>query len=117
VIYQKAISLVELFRLKSRVANGRPWKAGEDLNNAALDAVMSFVFGDRFQHSATAAAVEAAVNEIANQSIRTTKSVEEVVEFPTPRIHASLQAIYDLGEVVSSCASHTISHLSLSSIE
>ncbi|KAK0373422.1 cytochrome P450 monooxygenase [Colletotrichum limetticola] len=44
-IYSKALSLIELWNVKSKWAAGRPFEAHHDLQNAALDIIMSAAFG------------------------------------------------------------------------
>ncbi|WDK14963.1 cytochrome P450 monooxygenase [Colletotrichum graminicola] len=58
-LYQHALSLVELWSGKARLADGRAFEASEDLRRVAMDAVMSFCFGQRFQDTATGPAIEA----------------------------------------------------------
>lgn len=57
--YQHVVSLVELWGRKAALADGRAFEASQDLRRLAMDAVMSFSFGERFRDSATVLAVEA----------------------------------------------------------
>ncbi|WQF85261.1 Putative cytochrome P450 [Colletotrichum destructivum] len=43
-IYDKSMRLVELWKQKSRLSNGRPFEAGRDIHNAALDIILSVAF-------------------------------------------------------------------------
>ncbi|KAI1271403.1 hypothetical protein F5Y07DRAFT_404453 [Xylaria sp. FL0933] len=50
-LYEKASAFLELWESKSSVADGRPWVAGEDINNVSLDAIIAFAFGRRFSEA------------------------------------------------------------------
>lgn len=97
VIHQNASVLIELWRNKNRIAHHRPWEAAKDINRVALDAVMSFAFGERFKHSATKAALHAIKGL---ESLDGSGGSDEPVEFPPGQIYEALQAILDLSETV-----------------
>lgn len=98
VIHQNASVLIELWCIKSRIANGRPWEAAKDINQVALDAVMSFAFGDRFRNSATKAALE--VVKGLDERVERSRGLDELAEFPPGRIDEVQQAILDLSGTV-----------------
>ncbi|KZL65274.1 cytochrome p450 monooxygenase [Colletotrichum tofieldiae] len=43
-IYDKSMRLVELWTQKNRLSNGRPFEAGKDIHNVALDVILSVAF-------------------------------------------------------------------------
>lgn len=102
VIHQNVATMIDLWRAKSRIADGRPWAAGDDINQMALDAVTAFAFGEGFGHSATRPALEA-VREMdpeTVESVRRQGGRDEPVDFPRGRVDEALQATLDLTETV-----------------
>ncbi|KAI0862939.1 cytochrome P450 [Xylaria cubensis] len=99
-LYEKASALLELWEAKSSVADGRPWVAGEDIDNVSLDAVMAFAFGRRFSeaHSATLPALKA----IQNMSVAEVKALrgaggpDKPIEFPKHEEDKLLSATLEL---------------------
>ncbi|KAH6842953.1 cytochrome P450 monooxygenase [Chaetomium sp. MPI-CAGE-AT-0009] len=59
VLHQSATRLIELWRIKARIAGERPFAANKDIYNFALDAVTAFAFGKDFEHSAVQPSIEA----------------------------------------------------------
>ncbi|KAK1954542.1 cytochrome P450 monooxygenase [Colletotrichum sublineola] len=43
-IYENSMRLVELWKQKSRISNGRPFEAAKDIHNVALDVILSAAF-------------------------------------------------------------------------
>ncbi|KAI1442049.1 cytochrome P450 monooxygenase [Annulohypoxylon stygium] len=82
VIHRNVSWMIDLWRAKSEIAGGRPWKAADDINHMALDAVTAFTFGEGFEHSSTKPALD------------------EPVEFPKGQEDEVLQSIRDLIETV-----------------
>ncbi|KAI0201517.1 hypothetical protein F4808DRAFT_459646 [Astrocystis sublimbata] len=85
-LYEKASTLLDLWSAKAKVAGNRPWAAGKDIDNVALDAVMAFAFGKRFSeaHSATLPALKA-VREMGHADIvalQGSGEADEPVSFP-----------------------------------
>ncbi|KAJ5936912.1 cytochrome P450 monooxygenase [Penicillium verhagenii] len=98
VIHHNVGNLIDLWRAKSRIAQGRPWHAAGDINLMALDAVMAFAFGEKFNHNATKPtfeAIQAIGVEAATQATR-----DEPFIFPTGLVDEALQATLDLTETV-----------------
>jgi len=52
VIYDKTLSLIQLWELKAKLSAGRPFSAALDVNHVALDAVLAFTFGEQIKVSA-----------------------------------------------------------------
>jgi hypothetical protein len=101
VLHQTVVTMIDLWRAKSRLAAGRPWKAADDINQMALDAVTAFAFGEDFQHSATRPTLDAVqgIGEQVAQEIRA-MGPDEPVSFPRGKEDQLLQAIRDLTETV-----------------
>ncbi len=53
MIYQNMVDLMDCCFVKCRIANGHPWSAGADIQNAALDAMLNFAFEPESKHNAT----------------------------------------------------------------
>ncbi|KAI8626380.1 cytochrome P450 [Xylariaceae sp. FL1651] len=103
-LYQKVCELLDLWRAKSKIANGKPWVAAEDIDNVSLDAVMAFAFGERFgqTHSATRPAIEAiqALSEADTTSLVESGSQNDPVIFPKGKTNELLRATLELVETV-----------------
>ena len=102
VIHQEASVMIELWRTKSRIADGRPWTAGEDIDHVALDAVMAFAFGEEFGHSATRPELEAVkrLDVEAVEVLRSKGGRDEPLEFPKGQVDEVLQATLDVTATV-----------------
>lgn len=59
-MYLNSLRLIDLWKIRSRVADGRPFDANDNLDHSALDGMLSFVFDEHFEHTALAPQVEAA---------------------------------------------------------
>ncbi|KAJ2999363.1 hypothetical protein NUW58_g22 [Xylaria curta] len=101
VLYQNLGLLIDLWRMKSHIANGRPWKAADDINQMALNGLTGFSFGEDFKHSAIKPALLAVqgMDEEALAIIRR-KGPDEFVEFPKGQESTALRAIRELTETV-----------------
>ncbi|XDG09713.1 hypothetical protein ABKA04_009328 [Annulohypoxylon sp. FPYF3050] len=101
VIHRNVSWMIDLWRAKSEMAGGRPWKAADDINHMALDAVTAFTFGEGFEHSATKPALEA-VKHMPAEEIKALKrtSLDDPADFPKGREDEVMQAIRDLIETV-----------------
>lgn len=99
-LYEKASALLELWEAKTSVADGRPWVAGEDIDNVSLDAVMAFAFGRRFSeaHSATLPALKTiqkmSVAEVT--ALRNAGGPDQPIEFPKYEEDKLLSATLEL---------------------
>ncbi|KAI0534840.1 cytochrome P450 monooxygenase [Xylaria digitata] len=109
VIHRSTQVLIDLWRVKCRAAEGRPFEAALDLSYAVMDAITAFAFGETFraQHSTTKPALEAleAFLRIEAEAERDSSvckkgGVEEPVQFPRGSVDEVLQAILDLTETI-----------------
>lgn len=104
VMYQNVLLMVDLWRVKSRIAGGRPWAASEDIDHVALDSVLSFAFGEDFgrKHSATRGALDVVA---ANSYLppKNSSGLDEPVAFdPVPAddvLNASLELVAAVEDV------------------
>ncbi|KAI0202672.1 cytochrome P450 monooxygenase [Astrocystis sublimbata] len=110
IIHRSTEVLIELWRVKCRAAEGRPFEASADLSLAVLDAITSFAFGDSFrtEHSATRPALEA-LQELSQgggnerkgtMPVQTPNDDGKPFLFPRGNLDEVLQAILDLRETV-----------------
>lgn len=93
--------MIELWRAKSRIADGRPWAGNDDINHVALDAVMAFAFGEDFKHSMTRPNLDA-VRRLDSRAVDKLRrgDRDEAVEFPKGEIDELIQATLNLTETV-----------------
>ncbi|KAI0485716.1 cytochrome P450 monooxygenase [Xylaria cf. heliscus] len=101
VIYQHVVKTIDLWKAKCRVADGRPWSAGDDVNQMALDAVTAFAFGEEFHHNATQPALDA-VKNMSEEAISIIKRTDlcKPVEFPKGQEDHVLEATRELTKTV-----------------
>lgn len=104
-IYKSALRLLDLWKRKAHLAEGRAFSAENDVFYAALDAVLDFGFGDAAPMRALIPQVEllasmSAANGMAEQS---SARYTDVLEFPTasidPALEATLQSAENVGGV------------------
>lgn len=101
VIHQHALLMIDMWRAKSRIANGRPWAGNDDINHVALDAVMAFSFGADFKHSMTRPNLDAITRLDSRAVDKLGRGDRDVaVEFPRGEIDELIQATLDLTETV-----------------
>lgn len=110
VVYHKAIALMDLWKVKSSIAVGKPWRAADDLINAALDAVMAFTFGGDLELSATRPTLEAinGLDTIAIELLRSTGSQDKPFNFPKGQKDDLLQSWQDLTGTIGEVQGHPL---------
>ncbi|KAK7736166.1 hypothetical protein SLS53_007194 [Cytospora paraplurivora] len=119
LVYRSTEVMIDLWRVKCRMAEGRPFKAGLDIGQAVLDTTMAFIFGEvfRVQHSATRRdleALEASIHAKGGDSLpvyRKSGSKDEPVQFPRGTVDEVLQAVLDLTGTVSEMHSNPLPRL------
>ncbi|KAF4984361.1 hypothetical protein FDECE_17110 [Fusarium decemcellulare] len=96
-IYKSATRLLDLWKIKARVAAGQPFSAEHDLFYATLDSVYDFGFGNDLAHRALIPQVERLQNlrEGEVHYIRTRGREQDAIEFPIEKIYASTEAILE----------------------
>ncbi|KAK3985848.1 Trichodiene oxygenase [Cladorrhinum sp. PSN332] len=105
ILHSNIGRMVELWREKARIAEGRPWHAAHDINDVALDAVMGFAFGEPSEHSATRPALEAlrALDAKGLAALKGTGDRDQPIVFPTanrgPVLNSILALTVTVGEL------------------
>ncbi|GAW19653.1 hypothetical protein ANO14919_091420 [Xylariales sp. No.14919] len=101
VLYRDMAAMIDLWREKCRVADGRPWKAAEDMNQMVLNALAAFAFGEEFEHSVPEAALSA-VQDMSGEDLAQIKrkGPDDFVEFPKGDEGAVFRAIRELTEII-----------------
>ncbi|KAI9150468.1 Cytochrome P471 monooxygenase [Paramyrothecium foliicola] len=105
-IYADSLNLIELWNMKARLADGRPFSATDDLFHATFDAVLGFTFGHQFPHSATKPQIQHLKTTTIEQSKRSLgssrplDSVDIPVDFPLAQIDEALEAMLQLSEIM-----------------
>ncbi|KAH9844889.1 Cytochrome-P450 monooxygenase [Teratosphaeria destructans] len=101
-ILKKVNLLMDLWRLKTRAARGRPWLAAADLNHMALDAISAFAFGAGFEHSA----VKPDLDAVREQGHHVPSSIDEPMVFAKGQKDPLLQSILDLTHTIGEVQGH-----------
>ncbi|KAJ8124880.1 hypothetical protein O1611_g8760 [Lasiodiplodia mahajangana] len=102
ILYQSCLSLIDLWRVKSRIAGERHWVASEDLDLAVLDAVIGFTFGAGCVHNAIEPALRR-LKDLDTEAIEKLKAhdraIKKAVEFPDPGLD---EVLYSCVQVMQS---------------
>lgn len=88
--------LMDLWRVKARAAQGRPWLANADLNHMSLDAIAAFAFGASFKYSA----VKPDLDAVKAQDYHVPSSNDEPIVFVKGQKAKLLQSILDLTHTI-----------------
>ncbi|KAI0970691.1 cytochrome P450 [Xylaria arbuscula] len=102
-IYANGLKWIELWNMKARLADGRPFKAYYDIHYAILDTVLGFSFGPDFSLSAT----ESQINRLSSVTQLSQNGASSApVNFPEYPIHDEIRSMLEmletLGEVETS---------------
>ena len=103
IIYQNMVGLMDAWIVKCRIANGRPWSAGADVRNAALDVMIGFAFGPQREHNATRSMLgmlNARQNKKDDNANEPAESRDEPIDLFPEQLNDVLQAMIDLTETV-----------------
>ncbi|KAI1163868.1 cytochrome P450 monooxygenase [Nemania serpens] len=102
VLHGSAERLIELWRVKVRIAGQRPFPANQDVYNFALDAVTAFAFGKQFEYSAVRPALDAlkAMSGDEQNKLLASGGTDDAVTFYRPDLPELLAAIIKLTETV-----------------
>jgi hypothetical protein len=102
-IYASGLRFIDLWNTKTRLANGRPFSAIEDLHYAAFDAVLAFTFGSKFPHSAIKPQAQG-MQGVSADDLVSTSSIDEPVEFPQfdldEEIGSILKLVHEMEKVM-----------------
>lgn len=92
-MWSSTIALIELWKLKAKLAGGRPWSAAEGVFKGALDIVWAATFG------AEMGSARAQANFLKQHGdLQSSKDADEVVVFPAPNNPEDFTAILQLRE-------------------
>ncbi|KAH6855503.1 cytochrome P450 monooxygenase [Chaetomium sp. MPI-CAGE-AT-0009] len=113
VLYDSAADLIELWRSKARLADGRPFDAHHDLYNFALDAMSGFTFGHGFDHSTVRHAAEAVqgLEGSALKALQNKGTKEDPITFPHGKVPDIMWAFEELTQLVASLLGNPVPHL------
>ncbi|KAL7623509.1 hypothetical protein AAE478_007192 [Parahypoxylon ruwenzoriense] len=92
-INEAVLSLLKLWEEKSRLGNGRPFSASDDLNNCSLDVMLTFAFGKHLGHTAVGPHVEL-LSQLQPSQIKA-GSLDEPANFPEPPVHEFISATHE----------------------
>ncbi|PSK38493.1 hypothetical protein B9Z65_6046 [Elsinoe australis] len=102
----KAVSvLISLWMLKSKIANGRPFSAQDDIYTTALDGVHAFAFGKEFEYNATRPKLEL-LQAMDQESldpidrVGSTRSIDEPIQSSEAEVPEAIRATLDLTAAV-----------------
>ncbi|KAI0911987.1 cytochrome P450 [Ustulina deusta] len=104
-VYERSLSWVELWRLKTRLADGRPFKAYYGIHFAILDTVLGFSFGSRFPHSAIRPQIKR-LARMTQEELQCSPGVPQdaasntPIEFPEEPIDGGLRSMLQLLETL-----------------
>lgn len=100
-IHARSQNFLNLWRKKAEIADGRPFAAMEDLFHAGFDAVLAFVLGHEFPHSAIEPHMQALKNlSKSDVKMSSGSSLDDPVQFPKSKLDDVLSLLLRLGEYV-----------------
>ncbi|KAJ5774111.1 cytochrome P450 [Penicillium paradoxum] len=100
-IYEAFASLIDLWTEKSRLANGRPFSASDDVYKAALDAIWAVTFPYDTKDSVINARRQLLPSASSTSTALFTTN-DEPVDFPEPAINAGQNSVLTLTESLES---------------
>ncbi|KAK8033517.1 cytochrome P450 [Apiospora marii] len=88
VMHGSMVVLLDIWREKAGIANGRPWDARDDINWETLDAVHAFSYGADFGHSSSKPMLELlkSLDSKAIEKLRGTGSIDDPITFPSASV-------------------------------
>ncbi|GJC80907.1 cytochrome P450 monooxygenase TRI13 [Colletotrichum liriopes] len=105
-IYTSATNLVDLWKMKARIADGRTFSAEQDIFFTALDAVLDFGFSDSYPHRALKPQLES-LRSLEDRPVKSAHGLPastDPAEFAVVQPHESIQAILVAGDLVQEVA-------------
>ncbi|KAK1595304.1 cytochrome P450 [Colletotrichum navitas] len=97
-VLNKGLELVELWRLRAKLARGRPFSVKKDLEYTSLDVMLDFAFGSNWKHTALGPQVRL-LSRLALEDVDI-KTADDPVSFPTVPLADFLNSVYEAPEVV-----------------
>lgn len=96
--YAKGLQLVQLFELKSKLANGRPFRIREDFARAVLDMMLHHAFGGTYEESAMEPQLELLSNMSADSLPEGDK--DEPAPFPEAPRSFFLELLHETADIM-----------------
>lgn len=98
VMHHSMTVLLDVWREKARIADGRPWDARDDINLETLDAVHGFSYGEDFGHSASEPTLETLrkLGPEGEDRLRDTGGHEDPIVFPQGQVDELVRATITL---------------------
>ncbi|KAM5341298.1 hypothetical protein ACJ41O_014329 [Fusarium nematophilum] len=105
-IYKSSLRLLDLWKKKAQLADGKPFLAEHDIFHAALDAVFDFGFGDAAPIRALIPQVEniTSLSESDARKLQDAAIEGKAVDFPAAPIDPALEAILQSAENIGAVA-------------
>jgi hypothetical protein len=95
-IHESTMRLINLWKEKNRLAEGRPFWATKDINHTALDAVLAFTFGTGTTLSANQPQLDHLSSLPSIPLPSGSRNDIKPVEFPAPQVDPSIEAMFTL---------------------
>ncbi|KAL2270536.1 hypothetical protein VTJ83DRAFT_2720 [Remersonia thermophila] len=99
-LYQSAQAMMEVWKLKCAVANGRPFPAHKDITYTAMDTIFSAMFGHPEDEAVTAERLRAMEAFVPPTGSAAAGGIDDPFEFPEPPLADIFSAALTLGESV-----------------
>jgi len=99
-IYANVEKLIQLWKLKSDLAKGRPFSASRDIYNSSLDTIFATTFGLDVEQSTINAMLNMVVDFQEEINAATSEDIDEPVEFPFAALPAAFHAIITLTDTL-----------------
>ncbi|KAK8080854.1 hypothetical protein PG997_008672 [Apiospora hydei] len=98
-IYAHGLKLLEILEVKRKLACGRPFSVSRDIENTAVDSMLSFAFGENWQASTLSADIRL-LSGLDASSLRDGNVLERPVEFPHTELGEFLHVVHEIPKVV-----------------
>lgn len=94
-IYKSCLKFVELWNMKSQIANGRPFNAEADFFHTTLDGVIDFTFGTEFPYNAVGSQLQG-LSDLSKAEFDTESGMDTPISFPEFGIGEELESMTKL---------------------
>jgi hypothetical protein len=101
-IYNKGLALIQLWTVKTKAANGRPFAARQDLFDAAMDMINAAAFGFEDDLSITKQAIQHLIDAPVKIKDDDTKTADKPADFIRPDIPPKIACLRDSVEFLGS---------------
>ncbi|KAK3680824.1 cytochrome P450 [Podospora appendiculata] len=97
MVYDNSVNLVQFWKTKARLANGRAFDVHADLDNSAFDGMLAFMFDRHFKHTALGPQIEAA-SKLTPATVEVGPNGE--AKFPTAPFNEFIEGVYEMVETI-----------------